>query len=424
MSEIMRWGIYEARRIKYRIYEKASSFMTKQKTTRSVLAVMPADPLKVIGSTGDEALLVGAFDWLRAHDIDSPISLIVAEEMNIPRFDGYNLSGIKAWSRSGFKGYQELAKIFSKANRFLVFGADVMDGHYSVSHVQRVVSYARLAAAQGIATSIMGFSFNKNPSQEAIWALRELPPDTIINIRDPLSFARFTKLVGRQARLVADVGFLLKPRHDNETVSQLGAWVDEQRNLDRSLLGLNLHPMLLPLESRTSLSQLVAAGIAVVERALQENCSIVLIPHDSRGLDGDAQVLQPILAALSEKQRTHVHFIDHSIGAREVKAICGFLDVVLTGRMHLAIAALGMGIPVGCVTYQDKFEGLMAHFQLDNSLLLPAEEFVDVNKARGHFMYVFSTRKQSAEIIRAQIQRIVALAEQNLYELLPKQGEN
>lgn len=45
-------------------------------------------------------------------------------------------------------------------------------------------------------------------------------------------------------------------------------------------------------------------------------------------------------------------------------------DGVITGRMHLAIAALGGGVPVMALAYQAKFAGLMQWFHLPDWLLL------------------------------------------------------
>jgi polysaccharide pyruvyl transferase WcaK-like protein len=42
--------------------------------------------------------------------------------------------------------------------------------------------------------------------------------------------------------------------------------------------------------------------------------------------------------------------------------------------MHLAIAALGMGVPVGCMVYQGKFKGLFEGlFELMDCLIEPAD---------------------------------------------------
>ena len=44
--------------------------------------------------------------------------------------------------------------------------------------------------------------------------------------------------------------------------------------------------------------------------------------------------------------------------------------------MHLAIASLGMGVPVGCITYQGKFQGLIeGFFDLYDVCIKPEDVF-------------------------------------------------
>ena len=47
------------------------------------------------------------------------------------------------------------------------------------------------------------------------------------------------------------------------------------------------------------------------------------------------------------------------------------MDLILTSRMHLAIAALGSGVPVACMPYLGKFEGLLKHFGFDGITIEP-----------------------------------------------------
>ena len=59
--------------------------------------------------------------------------------------------------------------------------------------------------------------------------------------------------------------------------------------------------------------------------------------------------------------------------AQEVKGIVGLCRHVLTSRMHVAIASLGMGIPVTTFVYGGKFEGLYEHFGLRSGMLAPRD---------------------------------------------------
>jgi polysaccharide pyruvyl transferase WcaK-like protein len=96
-----------------------------------------------------------------------------------------------------------------------------------------------------------------------------------------------------------------------------------------------------------------------------------------------------------------------------MKAICASLDLVITGRMHLSIAGLGEGTPVGCIVYQDKFEGLIeGHFQLQDVLIEPAEAF-----APGGF-HKFLARllprlPEVREKIQERLPHVRELAEEN-----------
>ena len=63
-----------------------------------------------------------------------------------------------------------------------------------------------------------------------------------------------------------------------------------------------------------------------------------------------------------------VEMLRPPLNAWELKHLAGMVDLVLTGRMHLAIAALGMGTPPLCVAYMDKFEGLFHLFNIASRL--------------------------------------------------------
>ena len=60
--------------------------------------------------------------------------------------------------------------------------------------------------------------------------------------------------------------------------------------------------------------------------------------------------------------------------AAELKQLAGNCSGVVTGRMHLAIAALGGGVPVAAITYQDKFAGLFEHFGIASEFLVSPGE--------------------------------------------------
>jgi polysaccharide pyruvyl transferase WcaK-like protein len=106
---------------------------------------------------------------------------------------------------------------------------------------------------------------------------------------------------------------------------------------------------------------------------VRHKASFVLIPHDLRGTMTDAALARSILDALPSAVKSHCFLVPAPCTAAEIRGICGLLDVAVSGRMHCAIACLGEGTPVVCITYQDKFEGLFQHFELRGMTIDPQE---------------------------------------------------
>ncbi len=66
-----------------------------------------------------------------------------------------------------------------------------------------------------------------------------------------------------------------------------------------------------------------------------------------------------------------------ALPARVLKGLMGEFDAVVSGRMHLSIASLGMGVPVFALDYNDKAAGLLAHFGLDTRHVAEVPEIRD-----------------------------------------------
>ncbi|TLN28532.1 glycosyl transferase family 1, partial [bacterium] len=101
-----------------------------------------------------------------------------------------------------------------------------------------------------------------------------------------------------------------------------------------------------------------------------------------------------------------------SIHAAEIKAICGQLDLALSGRMHMAIACLGQGTPVACITYQGKFEGLYRHFELDGLTIDPVTA-TQPGRLAAFFLPVIDRREAIRRQIQSQLPKVRVLAAEN-----------
>ena len=167
----------------------------------------------------------------------------------------------------------------------------------------------------------------------------------------------------------------MEPR-ESEATKRLGAWADAQRQAGRKVLGFNLHAMLYKdTVERDAALKAVAEQLGAFLTA-HDDVALMLIPHDYRK-DGDLGCLKPIYESLTQRHKGHeerlgaIYLVSDELSAPELKALCGHLDCLFTSRMHLAIAALGMGKPVAAFAYQGKFAGLFRHFDLPENLILP-----------------------------------------------------
>ena len=79
----------------------------------------------------------------------------------------------------------------------------------------------------------------------------------------------------------------------------------------------------------------------------------------------------------------------------------------------LAIAALGQGVPVACIAYQDKFEGLFQHFELDGLTIQP-QDVVEPGKLAAFFIEKYEQREALASQVRRRLPAVRELSRQSL----------
>ena len=250
-------------------------------------------------------------------------------------------------------------------------GADILDGVYNPEQVLIRLRLLRLARLTGATTRVFGSSFSTTPCPRIVSTLKR---DRKLEIyaRDPVSLKRITAATGRTAKLVADLAFLLHPEMTSAAAHRASDWIDGQRRAGRTILGANVNGMIARADdgaARTAGS--VARALSDWLGASPER-AILLLPHDLRESVGDVDCLAQVFASMPVALRDRMHLIEAPIHAWDAKALAGRLDFVVTGRMHFAIAALGMGVPPLCIVYQGKFEGLMQHFGLKGMTMEPS----------------------------------------------------
>ncbi|MDX2240838.1 MAG: polysaccharide pyruvyl transferase family protein [Leptolyngbyaceae cyanobacterium bins.302] len=386
----------------------------------SNLSALFIPPAMEAGSLGDEAMLVGSIQYLREQGFKKIgiVSSISAENW------GYldNIDDVVTVN-SRFDHFTFI-KTVSRYSHFYCLGADTMDGYYSDHSTLRLIRFAKLAANTKAEVTILGFSFNKKPTQLSIDAISDLPENVRLCSRDPISHKRITQNVKRPVNLVADLAFLLQPAQKSKLVETIREWIQAQKAEGRIIIGVNLNNLSLKgskhLNSR-NLVQVYADALTEIY-AKCPSLSFLMIPHDSRGEVSDVSLAEDLLQTLPDSLKLFCAKVPFPCRAVEIKAFCVNLDLVLTGRMHLAIACLGQSTPVAGITYQGKFEGLLEHFKLNaQELLIAPEDALQPGKLAEFMMNVIPQREAIKQQIQAELGKVQALARQNFANLEAKE---
>ena len=376
-------------RLNWRWLQLRAVFHRQSRSAPPSLVLVPCEPWSVVGSRGDEAMVYSILRDFRLRHPEGRITIITGNPDMVKTPDGqrlvrdFGVEFVHAWRPRLF--LSNIVRVYRDAQttEVYVLGADCMDGHWSMYLSITLLAAADLAARMGIATRLTGFSWNDHPCPAVIKAFRNVTSKLPILVRDPISHERFVQNVllkkGHAAMLVADVAFNLKPRITPLVQTELD-WMAEQRTDGHFVLGFNLHAMLVKKESLPSLIETTITQLRGF-MAAHPQVALALVPHDYRE-GGDMEVLKQIAEPLAS-DCTRVRLVTPIFSAEELKALTGGLDALFTSRMHLGIAALGMGRPVAAFAYQGKFAGLFKHIGLLDELILSPENARGLAKTLG-----------------------------------------
>lgn len=382
------------------------------------VAIVPADPASLVGSRGDEAMINALVGRLRAANARVEIAVLTlpGEAEGAARQIG--LKPLPVWDRPLSEIVAEVRKFSPDA--FVVIGADMMDGYYALSFSATCLILADVACGDGAATVVTGFSFNDRPAPQLRSVLERLRPGVHLNVRDPISYARFGRFSVAHAQPVADVAFLLQAEKNAASITDVTDWMRRRRDAGDRVLILNAHPMLFKNASVAQVASLVATFSSAIETVSERQAvSWLLLAHDFRGKGADAHCLQGIAERVGPSLAGRVLYPTSRFTAAQLKGIAAAADGVVTGRMHLAIAALGSGVPVACLTYQDKFQGLLQHFGLPNWLMMTPQAALETAGLVSMIDRFIAHLDPLTAQVGAALPRVLRLAEANLAPLLP-----
>jgi polysaccharide pyruvyl transferase WcaK-like protein len=292
--------------------------------------------------------------------------------------------------------FAQMAMAALGSSHVVYLATDTLDGSYSPHIVNAWLGFVEHAGRAGAKIGVLNFSFSEHPDPGVRDRLRAMS-GAYFSVRDEVSLARFAQSTGQTAVLGADIAFLLEPGITSPNAARAADWARDQRRQGRIVVGVNAGgPTIEQMRGKG-----VSAYVEVLRRWLAADTAraVLLTPHDFRPSPiGDVEAMDAIASALRDGCDDRVEVLSPPFSAWDVKGLCANLDGVLTGRMHLAIAALGMGTPPLSVAYRGKFEGLMRHLGLDGGLIAP-EAFLDC----GHTVTALEAFTRDLPNRRAQI---------------------
>jgi len=283
-------------------------------------------------------------------------------------------------------------------------GADVLDGRYDVRSSRLRLALVLDAAKVCPKTTILGFSLHPAIEPACVQAFRALGERVDLCLRDPVSFEVARGLGLSRIRQTADVAFLLEPEETVRT-AKIESWIRGERDMGRRVIGLNVSKQILGKDDDTRQTAIAAHREAVEQLCLDDGVSFVLIDHDRQSL---LEVVDGILPEVRE----HVTSIGEQLRATEIKFICGMCDTILTHRMHLAIAGLGMGTPSIAVSYQGKVAGLYDLFGWSDGML-EAEDCRSPEALVERVQRVLGQRAEISALLQTRLPRVKEMATAN-----------
>ncbi|MGK7933988.1 MAG: polysaccharide pyruvyl transferase family protein [Microcystaceae cyanobacterium] len=410
-----------------RIYAILLSSLCRLKIIRrvpsSAIILAPADP----GSLGDEAMVLATADYLEQKGIKhiSVIDHTSKDFYPVNNIPNIKLRGFLVYSNwyNFLTTYLSAGWQINQYERLYCLGADMMDGYYSNFATFKRVKLVEIASLLGLSSGILGFSYNRKPTQLSQDLLSGLPSRAKLCARDQISHQRLTEFVDHSAALVADVAFLLKPVEQSEVLDKVLNWINSQKEQNKVVVGLNIHALLFNRLEGVKANDLVRVCVDALTKLHNDNqqLSFIFLPHDIRTVKGvnDKILLDRVLQKLPEEVASVCFKIPFPCRTKEIKAIVKNADCVVTGRMHLGIACMGQGTPIACITYQGKFEGLYQHFNLEPLFIAPQELFVpNQSKLVDLIHQLIKQREEIRQKIVTKLPEIKKLSEANFDSII------
>jgi len=246
------------------------------------------------------------------------------------------------------------------AQALIAPGADTVDGGHTHGSLARL-SLLRLGALEGIPTILQGFSWKADAPTTVRKVVADLARRGVqVSPRDPVSNRRLQASGVEPTTQVADLAFCYPKRE--ELPADLARHVEQLAGDDRPVVLLNTSGLI------NRRHDLVADYGAVVNELHERGARIIFTPHVDRSWDDDFAMARKVHAAFGNGED---YVVEQLLSPAQVRNLATYANLVVTGRMHLAILSLSQTTPVICLATHGKVEGLFEFFELPDLVVEP-----------------------------------------------------
>lgn len=258
-----------------------------------------------------------------------------------------------------------LRRVLSASQTYSVVGADIMDGAYNeLASVNRARTL-RIARKYGLDTRVLGFSWNATPNGNATRELRAAgEAGAVLYARDPISAKRLRDDGVPNVCLVADTVFADKTLLYSDRVQAILSQVPS----GKAIVLVNASGLV------GKICKQADAYAAVTDKLAKLGHHTILLPHVIRTSGDDLNECKDVFRTTGGASLT---LVKELLLPAEVRALALRSRLVVSGRMHLGVIALSLGVPAILVATQGKVEGLAKMFDISELIVTPDRDLPD-----------------------------------------------
>lgn len=254
---------------------------------------------------------------------------------------------------SDVKKFIELA---SSSSKFLVPGADTMDGGNPLTSLSRL-SLLNIANLLGLETYVLGFSWSDTVPVSIQEAMKKVSVAGKLYPRDPISFERLNEIGVLNLNDSADMVFSYDSVQTPPELIEKWVLKNESKFVVLNISGL-IHRKI----------DIINDYVNIVEYLHNKDFNILFLPHVIRQPDNDYEVAKQLYDKVGNSSDLLVNEI---LQPAQIKYIVSKANFVITGRMHLGIMSLSHNTYPIIMATAGKVEGLYKLFGLDTGLIQP-----------------------------------------------------